>query len=133
MPHREQTVSKPVHKAQLWWNDARVLWAKAIRQQNLMAEELARLAEDAEASPEIALEILGRSNGPAELLHVKLRALGLEAAEIYRISHALLAELEHTCAACPDKDRCAADMADDPLAPGWESYCPNSGTLKTLT
>ena len=50
-----------------------------------------------------------------------------------RLSPQLLGELQRTCAACPDKQRCAMDFADDDNPAGWESYCANAGTLRTLT
>jgi hypothetical protein len=67
-----------------------------------------------------------------ELLGRKLAALGLTASEIEKWSPALLDDLKRNCNACPDRQRCIDDMAIDPLVPGWESYCPNSGTLATL-
>lgn len=66
------------------------------------------------------------------LLGRKLAALGLKAEEIEALSPAVLEDLKRNCRACPDRQRCIDDMAVDPLAPGWESYCPNSGTLSTL-
>lgn len=96
-------------------------------------EEIARLASDTPSDPDSGLIILGRTHGAAALLYQKLRALELNPDEIYHLSPLLLAELEHNCGECPDKERCAADMAEDPSAPGWEIYCPNSGTLRTLT
>lgn len=66
------------------------------------------------------------------LLGRKLAALGLSTLEIEALSQSVLADLKRTCRACPDRQRCIDDMAIDPLAEGWESYCPNSGTLATL-
>jgi hypothetical protein len=31
------------------------------------------------------------------------------------------------------REACAVDFKRDPNNPVWESYCPNSGTLNTLT
>ncbi len=66
------------------------------------------------------------------LLAQKLAALGLSADEIAARSPAVLEDLVRNCRACPDRQRCIDDVTADALAPGWESYCPNSGTLATL-
>lgn len=71
-------------------------------------------------------------DGLPVLLERKLAALGLSPKDIETWSPALLDDLKRNCRDCPDRQRCMDDMAIDPLAPGWESYCPNSGTLASL-
>ena len=116
-----------------WWHGARSLWARADHIERMTPDEIARMAGDIGISSEEFVRVVAQPGGSADLLHRRLEALDLEAADIVRLSPLLLADLERTCACCADRERCAADMAEDPGAPGWESYCPNSGTLKTLS
>lgn len=116
-----------------WWHEARAFWVRAAHRHEMAAEDAARMAADSGLSPQTFMRIIGEPNGPTALLYRRLRALELDPAEIYRLSPLLLADLERNCASCPDKGRCEADMAEDDNPPGWESYCPNAGTLRTLT
>jgi hypothetical protein len=90
------------------------------------------MAEDIGISSEEFVRVVGQPGGSADLLHRRLELLKLDAADIFRLSPLLLADLERTCACCADRERCTTDLAEAPEATGWESYCPNSGTLKTL-
>ena len=65
------------------------------------------------------------------LLGWRLTALELNPKEIERHSPKVLANLRSTCALCTQKRRCLEDMMDY-RNPPWESYCPNSGTIRTL-
>src|SRR5687768_4150535 len=67
------------------------------------------------------------------LLERRLASLHLNPEEIRKISPLLLADLQRTCAHCSDKKRCLHDFKVSANPEGWESYCPNAGTLKTLT
>jgi hypothetical protein len=122
-----------LNSALAWWQGVRGLWTRAAHGHAIAPEDAARIAADSGVSPSLFVRIIGEPNGATALLYRRLRALGLDPTEIYRLSPMLLADLERNCALCPDKARCEADMADDPNPPGWESYCPNSGTLRTLT
>ena len=130
------TFDKPSHastsQAFVWWRSVRDLWTNARRHKHLSPEDAVRMAEEVGLDPDLFVRVVGEADGPAALLYRKLRAFDIDPADIYRLSPLLLADLERNCANCADKERCAADMKDDPNPPGWESYCPNSGTLNTL-
>ncbi len=108
-------------------------WARLDEIDDLSPDEIAWLAEDAGMASDELIRVVHKPNGTAGLLERRLAALGLNPEDICRIAPELLGDLERTCACCPDKARCVDDMKEDPLAPGWESYCPNSGTLRTLS
>ena len=116
-----------------WWHSARGRWARISEISRLSPDEIDRLAQDVGMTGGDFLKIATQDNGTALLLERRLSALNLEADDIRLLSPLLLRDLEVTCAMCAEKQRCAADMNEsaDPL--GWESYCPNSGTLRTLT
>lgn len=127
------TSSQVLQSAIDWWNGVRPLWSRVEDVDRLKPEEVERLASEIGVTREEFLGLICRPGGSVDLLHRRLAGLGLDVEEIARISPLLLADLERTCAACADRGRCVADMAEGgPLPDGWESYCPNAGTLKTL-
>lgn len=66
------------------------------------------------------------------LLCRRLRALGIDP-RIVALSHPdVYMSLADVCASCSKNRRCLDDMADGDQVPGWESYCPNVSTLRTL-
>lgn len=67
------------------------------------------------------------------LLGWRLTALGLNPRRIGTAYPDVYCNLKTTCHACPVKQRCLDDMMESVNPPGWESYCPNSGTIRTLT
>jgi hypothetical protein len=115
-----------------WWHDTRDRWARLAELNDLPAHELDRIAADmGVATPEL-LAASTRPGGTQGLLEKRLAALELDPEDIRRLSPMLLRDLEHTCGRCSERQRCSDDMKISPLAPGWESFCPNSGTLRTL-
>lgn len=67
------------------------------------------------------------------LLGWRLTALGLNPQSIGRAHPDVLSNLIEACMSCPVKQRCLDDMMECVDPPGWESYCPNSGTIRTLS
>src|SRR5262245_51738162 len=117
-----------------WWIATTTRWAREAELRALPPEELHRVAADFGVSTSELLEASARPQGSHELLDRRLVALDLTPDAIWEISPAVLRDLQRTCSACPERERCKDDMDEiSPLAPGWESYCPNSGTLRTLT
>ena len=90
------------------------------------------MAAEVGVSSDEFLRTARQPNGLLRLLNQRLAALGLDPEEIRKLSPLLLGELRRTCALCAEKERCADDMAEDANPPGWESYCPNAGTLRHL-
>lgn len=66
------------------------------------------------------------------LLECRLTALQLNPKAIERLAPAVLDNLRSTCALCTEKRRCLEDMMEHLNPPGWEGYCPNSGTIRTF-
>lgn len=66
------------------------------------------------------------------LLQWRLTALGLNPQRIRHAHPDVFGNLKVTCHSCPVKQRCLDDMMECTNPPGWESYCPNSGTIRTL-
>ncbi len=116
-----------------WWHDARKHWSALRELESLQSTELDRIAMDVGLTREQLTRLVAQPDGVPLLIDKRLAALNLDPEDIRKLSPLILRDLNRTCALCRDKGRCADDMAADPLAPGWESYCPNSGTLHSLT
>jgi hypothetical protein len=127
------TDNSPFARALNWWQDARKNWQRMHELDHLDPEVLNRMAVDVGLNPEDLVRLSKQPDGLPLLIDKRLAALELDPEDIRKLSPLLLRDLERTCAMCADKGRCADDMAADPQAPGWESYCPNSGTLRSLS
>ena len=122
----------PIARALDWWHETRERWARLAELRELSSEQLQQVAADVGVSPAELLELSARGNGTQDLLERRLEALHLDPEEIRKLSPMLLRDLQRTCSRCSERQRCKDDMALSPLAPGWDSYCPNAGTLRTL-
>jgi hypothetical protein len=116
-----------------WWHNARARWQRLGELNRLSGDDIDRLAQDVGLNSSEFLRMAVKPDGTKLLIERRLAALHLDPEDIRKLSPLLLRDLMVTCARCSEKDRCAADMALDPNPEGWESYCPNSGTLRTLT
>lgn len=91
--------------------------------------------ERGETGPKDVLEASSQLPSDAHrspiLLEWRLTALEQNPKEIERHSPKVLANLRSTCALCAQKRRCLEDMMDY-RNPPWESYCPNSRTIRTF-
>lgn len=116
-----------------WWIATRERWARMAELNALPHDELERVAADFGVSTAELLEASSRPDGTEGLLERRLAALDLTQEEIWKLSPMLLRDLQRTCSGCAERRRCKEDMEESALAPGWESYCPNAGTLRTLT
>ncbi len=123
----------PLARVLSWWNDARKHWSRLHELEHLDPAELHRIAADVGLSSNELSRLAAQPDGVPLLIEKRLAALSLAPEDIRKLSPLILRDLQRTCAVCDEKGRCEADMAVDPLAPGWESYCPNSGTLRSLT
>lgn len=132
--HTEPARSGPAFGRLLeWWHETRDRWARMAELRSLAPEELERVACDFGVSPTELIDMAERPGGTQGLLEKRLAALHLDPEEIRQLSPMILRDLERTCSMCPERKQCKDDMAISALEPGWESYCPNSGTLRTLT
>jgi hypothetical protein len=116
-----------------WWKVARDRWRQIHQLDQLSVGDIGRLAQDVGMSDVDFLRVAMQPNGTAELLGRRLQQLNLDPEEIRVLSPLLLRDLERTCALCDSKSQCRDDFDDQQKPVGWESYCPNSGTLKTLS
>ena len=119
-------------KALEWWSRARESWRRMHAFDQMSPSEVSRMAHDIGVSTRDLRKMALQPGGKAELLGRRLQALSLDPEDIKALSPLLLRDLERTCALCDEKERCASDMEVSINPPGWESYCPNSGTLRTL-
>lgn len=85
------------------------------------------IAEIAECvgAPELSLE-------DTPLLSQRLDGLAIDAGMLRERMPSVLDALVQTCSGCRDKERCGHDFNKDANPRGWQSYCANSATLKTL-
>jgi hypothetical protein len=72
-------------------------------------------------------------NEPDELLCCRMAMLGLDPSVIEAGDPEAFATIKRRCKRCEFREACTADLKRDPNNPVWESYCPNSGALNTLS
>ena len=126
-------LKQPTVKAALaWWHGVRERWQMMGELDALNSEEVERLAHEVGLHPEDLRRIAREPDGVPVLLGRRLTALNLDPSEIRALAPHLMRDLERTCATCGDKKRCRRDF-DAAMSPsGWESYCPNAGTLRAI-
>jgi hypothetical protein len=129
----KSTDDSPLARVLNWWDDARKHWTRLHELDQLDPAERNRIAADVGLSSSELTRLAAQPDCVPLLIEKRLAALNLDPEEIRKLSPLILRDLQRTCALCAEKGRCADDMAADPLASGWESYCPNSGTLRSLT
>jgi hypothetical protein len=67
------------------------------------------------------------------LLDCRMAMLGLDPYAIECGDGETFDEIKRRCASCGCREVCAVDLKRDPNNPVWETYCPNSEALLTLT
>ena len=67
------------------------------------------------------------------LLDTRMATLGLDPDAIENCDGKAYDHHKQRCRTCGHRQACAADMTRDPYNPVWETYCPNSKTLISLT
>ena len=132
MQSGDQTNHSPFQAVFDWWHHARERWQRLHDIDSMSAEDVARMANDVGLSSDDLRRVIREPNATADLLYRRLESLKLDPADVRAVSPLLLRDLERTCAMCTDKGRCKSDLDESPNPIGWESYCPNSGTLGTL-
>lgn len=135
MAHINPELTRPslIERALAWWRESRATWQRLHELELLSDAEIGRMAHDIGVTPDEFLRLIKEPNGSAALLERRLATLGLEPDHVREISSLLFADLQRTCALCADKARCEHDLDHRPGSREWESYCPNAGTLRTLT
>ena len=92
-------------------------------------DEVERMAQDLGMSAGELRGITAKGPHAADLLRVRMAALGLTQADIDRLAFGLIRDLERDCACCASKEECREDLARQPESPGWMAYCANAKVL----
>src|SRR5262245_48886885 len=69
-------------------------------------DELERIAQDCGTTSRELKDLVARGPDAALLLHQRMHALGLTAADVDRLAHGLMRDLQRTCAFCNGKAVC---------------------------
>ncbi len=128
----ESSTHSPFQSVFDWWHSARERWQRLHDLDSMSSDDVARMATDIGITTDDLRRVAREPNGTVELLYRRLASLRLSAEDVRAVSPLLLRDLERTCAVCDEKGRCKSDFAESDNPAGWESYCPNSGTLRTL-
>jgi len=91
--------------------------------------ELERIASDLGMTGPELKDLAARGPHAADQLHQRMRLLGLTTADVERVAHGLMRDLERTCARCGQKGVCGKDLTTQPHDPSWGGYCPNAIAL----
>ena len=94
--------------------------------------EVTRMAHDIGVSSEELYALAGKWPDSTELLLRRLDESKLDATEIKKSEPQVMRDLERVCTLCTSKRKCSHDLATKPSDPAWQSYCPNTTTLKSL-
>jgi hypothetical protein len=94
--------------------------------------ELERIAGDLGMSAGELKDLAARGPHAADRLHERMRLLGLTRADVDRLAHGLMWDLERTCARCNQNGRCEKDLATRPHDASWGGYCPNAVALTAV-
>jgi hypothetical protein len=108
-----------------WWRARTELGGVDRREVDRIAEELGMTADDLR-------DLVTRGPDAANLLHERMRVLGLSRADVEHAAHGLMRDLERTCACCNEKGTCDEDLKRRPDDPHWTDYCPNAVSLQSL-
>ncbi len=107
-------------------------WFRRDELAGLPQDDVERMAHDLGVCESDLRQLAAADAGSAELLYERLAALGITEADIERVAFGLTRTLETDCARCGSKEQCARDLAEQPQAPGWMSYCSNAQTLASV-
>ena len=121
---REPAASGPRFLARL-----REWWQRRSELDTMDGEGLARIAKDLGTTGQELKDLAARGPDAARLLHERMRVLGLARADVDRVVHGLMRDMERTCTCCDQKSVCERDLAARPGDGGWGGYCPNAVAL----
>jgi hypothetical protein len=131
-PSGGQKRRSPIKAISRWWRD----WASgraALSDLKCCGEiEVDRIAKDVGISASELRRLVSRGPEEADLLLLRMAALGLDRNEVSRTEPRTFQDLQRVCSMCESHRRCARDLARDSANPRWEDYCPNAVTLMAL-
>ena len=109
-------------------------WLAADRQRRELdrfgESELARLAGDSGMTAIDLRRVSRAGSDSAALLPRRLAAQNLT--EVAQAQPGVLRDMERLCSECRSKGHCERDLDRNPGDSGWQDYCPNAGTMKSL-
>ena len=115
-----------------WWSN----WTRrnaASRELECCGEiEIEHLAHDLGVNSSELRTLAGRWPDAADLLGRRMKALGLDDAQVGQGEPEVLRDLQRVCGQCAAEGRCEHDLSRDPQDRAWRSYCPNVATLDAL-
>jgi hypothetical protein len=109
-----------------WWRRRAELGA-------LVDRQVEPIAADLGISTGTLRDLVARGPEATRLLYERMRALGISKDDLDRGTRGVMRDVQRTCAFCKEKNACDWDLAERPNDPVWKSYCPNAGTLATVT
>jgi hypothetical protein len=118
----ESTVHHLLVRLREWWQHRNEL-------NTMDVEELTWVARDLGMTGQELKDLAARGPDVVHLLHDRMRVLGLTRADVERVAHGLMRDMERTCACCNEKGVCEKDLAARPNDAAWEGYCPNAVSL----
>lgn len=107
-------------------------WRRRIELDAMDRCELERIAGDLGMSGAELKVLAARGPHAADQLHERMHLLGVTRADVERLAHGLMWDLERTCARCSQKGTCKRELATHPHDRSWEGYCPNAAALTSV-
>jgi hypothetical protein len=108
-----------------WWSARSELSA-------MPPEDVHRIAHDIGIGADDLRALAARGPGAADLLYERMAVMGLSRADVDRLAPGLMRDLETCCSCCSHKEQCGKELAVEPEAPGWMTYCANMTALLSL-
>jgi uncharacterized protein YjiS (DUF1127 family) len=99
--------------------------------EGLSRSDLHDIAKDIGVSVD-ELQKLERSGSEQLMLPRMMAVLGLDPDAVNRADPILFRDLQRVCALCDEKTRCARAFAKGDAATTYETFCPNSSSLKAV-
>ena len=93
--------------------------------------EIDRIARDLGLPADELKVLAGRDTSSADLLYVRLAALGMDVEKIKSTLPQVMRDMQRCCSDCDEKKRCAHDL-ESPEGSRMPAYCPNAETLAVL-
>jgi hypothetical protein len=94
--------------------------------------ELERIAADLGMTGPELKDLAARGPHAADQLHERMHLFGITRADVERLAHGLMWDLERTCAHCNLKRACARELATHSHDSRWGGYCPNAAALTAV-
>jgi hypothetical protein len=94
--------------------------------------ELERIASDLGMTGAELKDLAARGPHAADQLRERMHVLGITSADVDRVAHGLMWDMERTCSRCNQKGRCETDLATHPRDASWGGYCPNAVALTAV-